>query len=248
MNKEKMRGTGMALAVLLGCTCWLAGCGNGQGEAVAAESAPSADKVEEPSAPSSFVEREFWLALAEEPGWHMNVARESFLDGRSRKASEELEKVAAILNFEVRHSHSSKERGHLLGSIQELREVAKNLRHEEDPGNGPVSLAELDRVSALAFRTLAAHQVTLARDALEAGDARMAGRYIQETVKAILRGFELAEVDPGNAMESRLQVADAVGERLVMDGDGSRELGLESLDHLDGSVEGLSNVLTSRRR
>lgn len=204
--------------------------------------------VEEAAVPPAFVEREFWLALAEEPGGHMRIAREDFLSGRPRKASEELEKVAAILNFEVRHSHSDRERGLLLGSIQELREVALELRYDRGPRSGIPSLAEIDHVIALAFRTLGAHQVTLGRDALEAGDARMAGLYIQETVKAIQNGFEFAGVDPGAAMESRLRTAKEVGERLAQEGDGSRAEGLEALDHLDGALEGLSNVLTSRRR
>jgi hypothetical protein len=227
----------------------LAGCGNGKREAAAAEAMAAPDRAaEERSAPSSFVEREFWLALAGEPGWHMNAARDEFLAGNPRQASGELEKVAAILNFEIRHSHSPKERGLLLGSIQELREVARDLRNQEGPDHGPVSLAELDRVSALAFRTLGAHHVTLGRDALEAGDGRMAGLYIQETVKAIRSGFERGGIETGEAMEVRLRSAEEVAERLTQDGDGSHEMGLASLAHLDGGVEGLGNVLTSRRK
>jgi hypothetical protein len=45
----------------------------------------------------------------------------------------------------------------------------------------------------------------------------------------------------------RLEAADEVGERLVMNGDGSREGGLGYLGHLDESVERLSNALISRR-
>jgi len=244
MNRQTL-----ALAVTLGLTSWVSGCGDGQSEAEAAEAISTPDDpVEEASGNSTFVEREFWLALAEEPGWHMNVAREDFLDGRTRKASEELEKVAAILNFEIRHSHSPKERGLLLASVQELREVARELRHDQDPLRGAPSVAELDHVTALAFRTLAAHQVTLGRDALGAGDARMAGLYIQETVRAVQSGFERAAVHTGNAMTARLEVAQETGKQLVQEGEGSRQEGLETLDQLDAAVEGLSNVLTSRRR
>ena len=239
----------MALAVTLGLILWVMGCGDPGKEVEAAEAvSPTGDVLEGALAPSPFVEREFWLALAEEPGWHMNQARNNFLNGQNGIAARELEKVAAILNFEVRHTHSPREEGLLMGSIQELREVARQLRHGQEPLGGAPSLAELDHVLALVFRTLAAHQVALGRDALEAGDARMAGRYIQETAKAIQSSFERAAVDPGTAMESRLEKAREVGERLVQEGDGSREEGLESVDDLDGAVEGLGNVLTLRRR
>lgn len=249
MNKSNMAWQRLYIAAALGCAVWLAGCGNGKREAVAAEAMPPSGRAtEEMSVSSSFVEREFWFALAEEPGWHMNAARNEFLGGRHRRASAELEKVAAILNFEIRHSHSSTERGLLLGSIQELREVARELRHQGDSDEGPVSLVELDRVCALAFRTLAAHQVTLGRDALEAGDARMAGLYIQETVEAIRSGFKRGGIDPGDAMELRLGSAEEVAEGLTQSGDGSRLMGLAALAQLDGAVDGLSNVLTARRR
>lgn len=243
MNRQTI-----VLAVTLGSTLWVMGCGSGPSGAKAAEAVPLDQAAEEASGASSFVEREFWLALAEEPGWHMTVARDDFRNGRVKKASEELEKVASILNFEVRHSHSPRERGLLLGSVQELREVSRELRHDPDPPNGIPTAAEVDRVIALAFRTLATHQVALGRDALEAGDARMAGRYIQEAATAVESGFEVADVDPGTAMMESLQAAHEVGVGLMEEGEGSRREGLESLNQLDGAVEGLSNVLTSRRK
>ena len=100
---------------------------------------------------SWFVGRELWLALAEEPGWHLAGARGEFLEGRKRRAAEELEKVAAILKFETRHCHSGKERALLLASVSELREVARSLLPEAYPQGGDPSIKELDRVSALAY-------------------------------------------------------------------------------------------------
>lgn len=244
-----MRKHTVAMAVTLGLTSWVVGCGNVQSEAEAADTNSTTEVVVKGApVPASSIEREFWLALAEEPGWHLDKARDDFLNGQNGTASRELEKVAAILNFEVRHRHSPKEERFLIGSVQELREVARQLSFEEGSVMEAPSSAEVDHVMALAFRTLAAHQVTLGREALEAGDARMAGRYIQETVKAIQRGFELVEVDPGTALASRLEKAGEVGERLAREGDGSREEGLGSLDHLGEAVNGLGNVLTSRRK
>jgi len=237
------------LAATLGVTWWVLGCGSGTLEGRESGTMLSAEEGgEEAFSSSSFVEREFWLALAEEPGWHLNAARDEFLEGQNRRAAEELEKVAAILNFETRHCHSLRERGLLLASVSELREVARGLQYGGDPqGRGP-SIEEFGRVAALAFRTIAAHQVTLGRDALVAGDARMAGRYILETTKALERGFEQGDIPLGDALADDLRQTREAGARLEIEGEGSREEGLATLNDLDAAVMGLGNVLTGRRR
>ena len=248
--KEKgMRKQTWTLAVALGMSGWLSGCGGGEVHGREPEAAvPGEAMVEDASARSSFVEREFWLALAEEPGWHLNAARDLFLGGKTQEASQELGKVATILNFESRHSHSSREEGLLLASVQELREVSRELRDEQKPLDGPPSTVELDRVAALAFRTIAAHQVTLARDALEAGDVRMAGRYILETSKAVESGFGRANVEMGNALTEHLQQAREVAAHMEIQGDGSIVEGRATLDNLNSAVKGLGEVVTSRRK
>jgi len=244
-----MRKQIVALAVALATTWWAAACGPREGERNEAIAAvPGEAMVEDNATPPSFVEREFWLALAEEPGWHLKVARELYLGGKPNEAAEEVSKVAAILNFESRHSHSSTEEGLLLGSVEELREVARELRFQDVPFEGLPGVTELDRVSALTFRSIAAHQVTLARDALEAGDARMAGRYIAETSNALEEGFERSGTEMGNAMTEKLTHTREVAAQLEMDGNGSREEGMAALDHLDEAVAGLSAVLTSGRK
>ena len=244
MNKQTF-----ILAATLGVTWWAIGCGSGTIEGREPETMLSAEEgSEEPFSTSSFVEREFWLALAEEPGWHLNAARDEFLEGHNRRAAEELEKVAAILNFETRHCHSLRERGLLLASVAELREVARGLHFGVHPQGGGPSMEELGRVSALAFRTIAAHQVTLGREALVAGDALMAGRYILETTKALEAGFEQGGIPLGNTLAGDLSRAREVAARLEIEGEGSRQEGTATLDNLDVAVTELGDVLTSRRK
>jgi len=247
MKTQEMRR--MAFAIALGLIWWTGGCQNGtlEGREPDEIALIESGAAEAPS-PSSFVEREFWLALSEEPGWHLNQARARYMDREAWRSAEELEKVAAILNFETRHSHSQRERGLLLASVAELREVSRQLRLGTDPTRGGPSLAELDRVSALAFRTIAAHDVTLGRDALESGDARMAGRYIGETVKALQAGFERGGITMGHVLSSDLEKARSAAVSLEMEGDGTREEGFVNLDLLDEAVLELGNVLTNRRK
>lgn len=237
------------LAVILGATWWVAGCGNGQVQgSEPAEGVPGEADVEPANASSPFVEREFWLALAEEPTFHLNQARALYLDGQFGPASEELGKVAAILNFESRHAHSPYEEGLLLASVEELREVAREVRFEDVPYEGVPDVAELDRVEALTFRAIAAHQVTLARDALEAGDARMAGRYIAESATALRHGFDRAGITLDEVVTRKLDNAREVAARMELKGNGTVEQGLETLDNLDASVQELGDVVTGGRR
>jgi len=239
----------LILAPTLAMATWVAGCSGPNTEMEAAEAMPSTEEAtEDAAASSSPVEREFWLALAEEPGWHLEVAQEDFRRGQKLEASQELEKVAAILNFESRHAHSARERGLLLASVQELREVARGLRVDEKPGVPEASMAELDRVAALAFRAIAAHQVTLGRDALEAGDARAAGLYIEETAAAVINGFDRSGIERSPSLDESLEAARRIGDRLKQDGEGSRQEGLEALDHLDQAVGELTEVLTNDRK
>lgn len=247
-TKIRTASYGALVALSLSTVFCLAGCGEAppeENELLANPATPETISSEGPSYP---VEREFWLALAEEPRWHLNAARDFFLNDDFDLASIEMAKAASILNFECRHSHSPREEGLLLGSVEELREVARDLRFQNTREDGLVSLKEMDRVAALAYRSIAAHQVSLARDALLEGDARTAGALSRETAQALNAGFQRSGVEKGHAMAEQLQHAREVGLKMQLNGEGSREEGLVALDQLDGAVEALGNVVTERRR
>ena len=199
-----------------------------------------------PAGPTTFVSREFWLALAEEPKQHLDAARSLFLEDRRDLASLELAKVAAILNFESSHSHSPREEGLLLAAVRELRRMTRALRAREPYGvygEGPPALVEVDRSAALALHAVAAHQAALARDALEAGDARMAGTLSRETARVLEAGFERARSGMGPPLRRELEQAREVGLRMEVSGEGSREESLVTLDRLDAAVTRLGDAL-----
>ena len=237
----------MVLAAAIGLSCWAEGCQNESMEGRNPD--PSGSPREETRltrAPSYFVEREFWLALAEEPRWHLEEARTRYLAGKTREAARELEKVAAILTFETRHGHGRRERDLLYSSVSELREVARQLRLGTDKAPGSPSLAEFDRVLSLTFRTIAAHDVALGRDALEAGDARMTGRYMQETVGALRTGFEIGGITLGSALSSDLDQAQAAAIELETAGRGTRAGVSTNLRRLNQALRKLEETLTGQ--
>lgn len=199
-----------------------------------------------PAGPTTFVSREFWLALAEEPKQHLDAARSLLLEDRRDLASLELAKVAAILNFESSHSHSAREEDLLLAAVRELRRMARALRAREPRGahgDSPPPLLEVDRSAALALHAVAAHQVALARDALEAGDARMAGTLSRETARVLESGFERARSGMALSLRRELEWAREVGFRMEVSGEGSLEESLVTLDRLDAAVTRLGDTL-----
>jgi hypothetical protein len=193
------------------------------------------------------IEREFWLAIAEEPGWHLDEARELYLAGDTHGASSDLTKVASMLKFESRHSHSQEEARPLLLAVEELREVSGLLRQEEKPDGWVPDTKALDRVSARTFRALAAHHLALARESMDGSDGLMAGRYIMESAHDIAQGFARVHVDPGNVVEKDLSDARALADHLIWEGDGDRAGTQAALDRLAEALNGLGEVLGSRR-
>lgn len=199
------------------------------------------------AAPSPQIEREFWLAIAEEPGWHLNQARKLYLAGDPRGATADLIKVASMLKFEARHSPSEDEARPLLLAVEELREVASVIRLEDGQEPWTPDTRTLDRVSARTYRALGAHHLALARVSIDAGDALMAGRYIQESSNDIEQGFARAGEDLGTVMEKDLGDARILADRLVWEGDGDRVSANAALDKLAEALHGLGEVLGSRR-
>jgi hypothetical protein len=191
------------------------------------------------------VTREVWLALVEEPKRYLESARSLFRGGDYDMASLELAKVAALLSFESPHSHSAREEALLLDSVEELHRIARSLRAQEGPGEGPLSSSEFDRVEALALRSIAAHQVALARDALEAGDGRMAGALSRESAMAIGAGFQRLGIQMDTALETGLERARDVGRTMEVDGDGTRAEALAAIQDLETAVRELESSLAA---
>ncbi len=238
----------VSVSALIGTVLW-AGCGTGNPpDGVTEVALDNAEGQWHAEGPSPRVEREFWLSIAEEPGWHLNEARSMLTGGDPRGASQELVKVASMLKFEARHSHSQNEANPLLLAVEELREVAGLIRKQPVGEGGTADTRALDRVSARTFRALGAHHLALARKSLEDGDGLMVGRYLQELANDVERGFASASLDSDAVMERDLEDARMVADRLAWDGDGDRSKAQAAIDKLAEDLIGLGEVLGSRRK
>jgi hypothetical protein len=193
------------------------------------------------------IEREFWMAIAENPGLHLNEARTLLVARDARGAAAELLKVAAQLRFETRHSSSPNEARPLLVAVEQLERVANLIRFEEEPGPWTGDIETVDRVSAQTYQAMGTHHLALARENLEEGDFLMSGLYMQESAKDIRQGFARAEVDPGALMEKDFEDARNLAGRLVREGKGDRDDAQAALGSLADALDGLGEVLGSRR-
>jgi hypothetical protein len=236
----------VAGAALMG-TVILAGCNSDEREDADAEVVIENAEPESVAELSPQIEREFWLAIAEEPGGHLDQARELYMAGDLRGAAADLIKVASMLKFESRHSHSQDEAQPLLLAVEELREVASLIRSEEKPENWVPDTKALDRVSARTFRALGAHHLALARESMDGSDGLMAGRYILESAHDIAQGFARAGVGTDAVMEKDLSDARTLAGHLIWEGDGDRAEAQAALDRLADAMNGLGEVLGSRR-
>jgi hypothetical protein len=234
--------TVLTLAALAGCQV------SGHQGAAAEVTTDDAGLPPTSSAPSPGIEREFWLAIAQEPGLHLAEARELYLAGDMRGASADLVKVASMLKFEARHSPSEDEARPLLLAVEELREVASVVRSEEGQQAWTPNTKPIDRVSARTYRALGTHHLALSRKSLDAGDALMAGRYIKESANDIEQGFARANEQPGAVMEKDLGDARILADRLAWNGDGDQAEARTALGRLDDALNGLGEVLGSRRK
>ena len=244
--KRRIAVSGTATALLAMFT--MAGCTASGPKAADAEEVTGGSDTDVAAKFSPRVEREFWLAIAEEPARYMKEARELLEAGDARGASADLITVASMLKFESRHSYSQDEARPLLLAVEELREVAGLMRSDENPEEWAPGTGALDRVIARTYRALGAHHVALARESMDEGDALMAGRYIQESAKDVERAFARARVDPGKVMEEDLDEARIIADHLVWDGDGDRSQGQAALGKLADALNGLGEVMGSRRK
>ena len=76
----------------------------------------------------------------------------------------------------------------------------------------------------------------------------MAGLLMRETAHVLQTGFQRSEVDLDPVVATELSDARRVGLRMQIDGDGTREEGVATLDDLDTLVAELGRVVTEGRR
>lgn len=96
-----------------------------------------------------WIEEDEWVHLSEEPGRHLDQAREAFVEVDARKAAVELRKATAFMRVSARNA-ADRTRTALTKSVKELDALA--IRMEQ----GAVkSVADVDAAAARAYHALA---------------------------------------------------------------------------------------------
>lgn len=153
---------------------------------------------ESPTTPSNvppghfLVHEELWEDLAEEPGRHMDRARQAFLDVDAREAAEEMRNAATHLKITAGQATLAT-RHALLRSAHELESLAKRVE-----AGAVKSVTELDRAFARAAHALAHHHCVMAERSWAARQNARAGRQLRSAAD----NLERAAARTGQALET----------------------------------------------
>jgi hypothetical protein len=158
----------------------------------------SAADPEPPAAPQAappghfLVHEELWDNLADEPGRHMDRAREAFLEVDAREAAAELRKTATYLKITAAQAAAAT-RHALLRSAHEL----ESLAHAVEAGTVK-SVSELDAAFARASHALSHHHCVMAERSWAAEQTARAGKQL----RAAADNLERAAQRTGKALQT----------------------------------------------
>ena len=138
------------------------------------------------------VEEELWTDLADEPGHHMDRAREAFIGVDAAVAAAEIRKAATHLRISAGQAAAGSKRA-LLRSAHELESLAKRIEA------GTVrSVNELDAAFARALHALAHHHCVLAENSWSHHETRCAGKQM----RAAADNMERSAARAGHALQN----------------------------------------------
>jgi hypothetical protein len=138
------------------------------------------------------IQEELWTDLADEPGQHMERAREAYLKVDAADAAAELRKAATYLKISAAQAAAGTKRT-LLRSAMELEMLAKRVE------TGTVnSVGELDAATARALHALAHHHCVLAEKSWVQRETRCAGKQM----RAAADNLERAAARTGETLRS----------------------------------------------
>ncbi len=127
------------------------------------------------------VQEELWTDLADEPGQHMERAREAYLKVDAADAAAELRKAATHLRISAAQAAAGTKRS-LIRSAMELEALAKRVEA------GTVkSVGELDAAIARALHALAHHHCVLAEKSWVQRETRCAGKQMRASADNLER-------------------------------------------------------------
>jgi hypothetical protein len=166
------------------------------------------------------VNEEMWLQLSDEPGRHLQAARDQFFNNDRTGAAWHMRKAAVYLKISADNS-SAKTEHNLRYSVKELESLARGI----ESGN-VTSINTLERAFSRAEHALAQHHYALANESWAKRESRIAGyrlraagnaseraarwtgHEVQEGASAVYRGSRTLG---GNLIEGTGIVVEEVG-------------------------------------
>lgn len=156
-----------------------------------------------------YIEEEDWGHLSDEPGRHLESARESFVAVDARRAAAELRKAAAYMRISAKDA-ADRTKKSLTASGKELDALA--LRVEQ----GAVkSVNDFDAATARAYHSLAQYQNAKARQAWADKQMHRAGQFWQSATTSLERATARTEASFRVTTQEVVRESRALSNRMV---------------------------------
>lgn len=156
-----------------------------------------------------WIEEDDWAHLSDEPGRHLDHAREAFVEVDARKAAAELRKAAAYLRISARDA-ADRTRTSLNSSVKELDALAGRMER------GAVkSVADVDAAAARAYHALAEYQNAKARKAWADEQRHRAGRFWRAATMSLERSTARTEAAFRNTTQEVVRESRVLSGRLI---------------------------------
>lgn len=156
-----------------------------------------------------WIEEDDWAALSEEPGRHLDHARQAFVEVDAAKAAAELRKAAAYLRTAAQDA-ADRTRHALTASGKELDQLARRMEQ------GAVkSVADVDAAAGRAYHALAEYQNAKARQAWADEQRHRAGQFWHAAATALERATVRTEAGFRNTTQEVVRESRLLSGKLV---------------------------------
>jgi hypothetical protein len=185
--------------------------------------------------------RGLWIAMADDPLHHVQLARDLVARGDREQAARQLDMSAYLFRWGGLYARGMGEHRDFVATAQELEDAARRLRRGERE-----DLAGLDRTLSRGLRVMGELHADEVMGEWTAGEHSRAALLLHASADEIRCGLSLSGVTPGGTIERALADAGSVADRLDSRSPPEEHEVRDAVEGLRDGASILADVLGSR--